>query len=648
MINIPNYQIIQQIYESTNSLIYRGVRKEDNQPVILKMLKPDYPTPAELTRYQQEYEITHDFALKGIIKAYHLEKYQKTLVIILEDFGGESLKQWLLHTPQGYIEIATFLPLAIQIADSLGNIHAAHLIHKDINPSNIVLNPDTNQLKIIDFGIASRIPYEKPTLKNPEHLESTLVYISPEQTGRINRSMDYRTDLYSLGVTFYELLTGQVPFQSSDSLELVHCHIAKIPTPVHQLNPEIPAIISDIVMKLMAKNVDERYQSAFGVKADLEKCLENQGSFQNIIDLSFELAQHDFSGQFNLPQKLYGRDNEINTLLQAFERVANYQTPSTEQIPHTEETNGFKTLSLSKIELMLVTGYAGVGKTALVHEVHKPITAKRGYFIAGKFDPYQRNIPYCAFTQAFNEFCHYLLAENAEQLEYWRQTIQTAVGKNGQVLIDIIPALELVIGEQPAVTEVGLREAQNRFNLVFQYFIHAICQIEHPLVLFIDDWQWADLTSLNLLKVLITDPDIQYLLIIAAYRDNEVNANHPFVMTIEELRQQQAAINTITLDNLYPQDVNALIVDTLHCSKAFAQPLMNLVYEKTLGNAFFTTAFLTALYEEALLVFDFHTQHWQWNIEKICQKGITNNVYHHNVFELGCMHYIINKHNGVV
>ncbi|MEK8015722.1 MAG: AAA family ATPase [Candidatus Parabeggiatoa sp.] len=605
MLTLPHYQISTQIYESVNSVVYRGVRKEDNQPVILKKLKEDYPTPEELTRYRQEYDIIKCLNLDSVIKTYGLEKYQNTLIIVLEDFGGEALNSALLSFIKGLgerekVEIL-FLPLAIKIADALGQIHAANVIHKDINPANIVWNKAANQLKIIDFGIASRLPREMPTLKNPEQLEGTLAYISPEQTGRMNSALDYRTDLYSLGVTFYEFLTGKLPFESDSALEIVHCQIAKTPTPIYEVNPDVPRIVSDIVMKLMSKNVEDRYQSAFGIKADLEQCQHQLDTICKIE--AFKLAQNDFSGRFQIPQRLYGRENEVNSLLQAFERI-----------------------SQGAGEMMLVAGYSGVGKTALVHEVHKPMTSRNGYFAAGKFDQYQRNIPYFAISQAFNEFCKYLLTESAEALKQWRDKILDAVGPNGQILIDVIGQLELVIGVQPPVVQVGPTEAQNRFNLVFQNFFRAICQKDHPLVLFIDDLQWADSASLNLIKTLMTDTDSRYFLIVGAYRDNEVDAHHPLVMTVEELQKFGALLNTISLQNLVKEDVNTLIAEALMCQPLSTQSLSYLVYQKTQGNAFFTHEFLKSLYQQALLVFEIKTQDWQWDINKIAALDMTSNV----------------------
>jgi predicted ATPase/serine phosphatase RsbU (regulator of sigma subunit) len=614
MITIPNHQIVQTIYESPHSVVYRGTRIEDNQPVVIKVLKNEYPSPTDLVRYQQEYEITHHLDLPGVIKAYCLEKYQNTRVLILEDFGGESLKQWMTLSPtelrggaktlfrQGRVaDISAFLSLAIQMAEVIGEIHAAHLIHKDINPSNWVWNPLTNQLKLIDFSISTRLSRENPFLKNPERLEGTLAYMSPEQTGRMNRVLDYRTDFYSLGVSFYEMLTGGLPFSASDSLELVHSHLAKPPQSIREINPIVPPIVDELVIKLMAKNADDRYQSAFGLRNDLENCL----AAQELETLHFQLGDKDFSGRFQLPQKLYGREPEIEKLLAAFERSSEGAT-----------------------EMMWVAGYSGVGKSALVYEVHKPMTEKNGYFASGKFDQLQRNVPYSALSQAFNEFCHYLLSEpSTDRLNQWRKTILAAVGNNGQVLIDLIPALELVIGPQPEVPKLGPTEAQNRFHWVFQNFVRAISQKEHPLVIFIDDWQWADSASLTLLKVLMTHSDIHYFLLIGAYRDNEVDASHPLSMTLEDLGQQSTAvINTLTLDNLSIEQVNALIADALHGPTTSVQPLTELVYEKTFGNAFFTTEFLKALSDEGLLVFDFDSFRWQWSLDQIRQKEMTNNV----------------------
>lgn len=592
MMTLPEYQVIEHLYESANSLIYRATRRSDQQPVILKTLKENYPTPNELIRYRQEYELTSSLRLPGIIQAYELEKYQNTLVIVLEDFGGESLKYFLSRP----LVPREFLKLALPIADSLGQLHTRQVIHKDINPANIVWNPSSREVKIIDLGISTRLSKEKTTFKSPQHLEGTLAYFSPEQTGRMNRDLDYRTDLYSLGVTFYELLTGQLPFTASDPLELLHCHLAKPVLPPHQLNPQVPPILSNIVMKLMAKNAEDRYQSAFGLQADLTQCLAH---FDGLQSLTFTLAQKDSLGQMNIPQKLYGRTLELRTLLTAFERVSQGAT-----------------------ELILVAGYSGVGKSSLVHEVHKPITAKAGYFISGKFDQYQRNIPYSAFATAFNEWCREVLTENEMRLVQWKGKILEAVGPNGQILIDVIPNLEHLIGPQPPVGQVGPQEAQNRFNWFFQRFIQAICQAEHPIVLLIDDWQWADFASINLCKTLLTDPHLRYFLVIGAYRDNEVDFTHPFIRSLEELRQQHVLLHTIEVNNLGKPEVEALLAETFQTPHI--QALAELIEEKTSGNAFFVKTFLHTLNEEGLIYFT--GQQWQWNLEAIHQKDLSDDV----------------------
>ncbi len=484
------------------------------------MLKLDYPSPQELTRYRQEYKITRSLNLEGVVKAYSQQDYQRTLVILLEDFGGESLEQWMHKRPDIFcpMPLSTFLGLAIAVCDILGRIHAANIIHKDINPGNIVLNLDTGVVKIIDFGIATQFNRTNPTFKSPHVLEGTLAYLSPEQTGRMNRMLDYRTDFYSLGVTFYELLTGQLPFPTQDILELVHCHIAKPPIPLHELNATIPKPISGIILKLMAKNAEDRYQSAWGIKADLERCAQQLAEMGQINAMSFGLQ--DVSEQFRIPQKLYGREAETKALLAAFDRVARKETFG--EICQLE--SGIENAQFN-VELMLVAGYAGVGKTALVQELYKPITAKHGYFISGKFDQFRRNIPYSAIVDALQKLVQQLLGEPDEQVQQWRSRLLTALGSNGQIIIDVIPEVELIIGKQPPVPEVGATEAQNRFNRIFQKFVRVFCSKEHPLVIFLDDLQWIDSATLKLIELILLDEQTQYLFLIGAYRDNEVTSN---------------------------------------------------------------------------------------------------------------------------
>ncbi|NER39062.1 MAG: AAA family ATPase [Oscillatoria sp. SIO1A7] len=609
---LVGYEDLIQIHDSDNSQVYRARRISDNKPVILKFLNREYPTSEQIRRYKQEYYLTSQLESPGIVKAYGLREWQRSFAIVLEDFGAMSLKQWLKE--RSVLSLPEFLFLAIAITESLGQIHAHNIIHKDINPANILLNPETKELKIIDFGISSQLSRENPTLKNPNVLEGTLAYVSPEQTGRMNRSLDYRTDFYSLGVTFYELLTGQLPFTAEDALELVHCHIAKMPTlavsfqqsafssQLSDNSQKIPQVLADIVMKLMAKNAEERYQSAEGLQADLEECRRQLEAIGKIS--SFPLGKGDISDRFQIPQKLYGREGEIASLLEAFERVA--------------ETG--------KVELMLVAGYSGIGKSSLVQELYKPITARRGYFIVGKFDQFQRNIPYSAIVAAFGGLVGQLLGETEAGLQVWREKILKALGNNGQVIIDVIPEVELIIGKQPSVPELGANEAQNRFNLVFGNFIDVFCDKEHPLTLFIDDLQWADLGTLQLLERLLLEGQTEYLLLLGAYRDNEVSAGHPLAMSLARLRQNKGeAIAQVTLNPLPLDRIAALIGDTLQQNPQAAD-LARLVLQKTGGNPFFVNEFLQALYEEDLLQFDRQARSWQWDMGAIAARDFTDNV----------------------
>jgi predicted ATPase/signal transduction histidine kinase/CheY-like chemotaxis protein/tRNA A-37 threonylcarbamoyl transferase component Bud32 len=564
------YKSLTKIYESANSIVYRSQRVEDDKPVILKTLKHDYPTSNELDRYRQEYEIIQRLShLNGVINAYNLENYENSLIMCLEDFGGESLR---------VIDIS----IAIQITEILALIHKHNIIHKDINPSNIVYNPSTKVLKFIDFGISTLLACQHLSLKNPEVLEGTLAYISPEQTGRMNRALDYRSDFYSLGVTFYQLFTGKLPFEADDAMELVHCHLAKQPPFPNNL----PPMLSKIIMKLMAKTAEERYQSAWGIKADLEQVVNNSEEI-------FELGRFDISERFQISQKLYGRDNEIQILIDGFEKAC----------------QGDK-------QMMLIAGYSGIGKSVLVKEIYKSLAKKQGYFISGKFDQFQRDIPYQAVIEAFRQLVQQLLTETDAKLKQWKHKLLSALSSNAQIIIDVIPEIEVIIGKQDAVPVLTGIESQNRFNFVFQNFIQVFCQPTHPLVIFLDDLQWIDSASLKLLELLMTNTETNALYLIGAYRDNEVSASHPLMMTIENLKFSQ-----IHLQPLQFQHIHQLIADSLNTNDVTT--LTELVIKKTGGNPFFVNQFLNTLYQENLLNFD---HGWQWNIEQIEAMNITDNV----------------------
>ncbi|MEG4010033.1 AAA family ATPase [Microcoleus sp. Pol11C1] len=585
---ILNYQIIETVYSGSRTLVYRAIRTSDQLPVVIKLLKNDYPTFSELVQFRNQYTIANNLNSPLIVQTYSLEPYQNGYALVMEDFGGISLKDWA-QKGKNTLSLREFLEIAISLCNTLDILYRHRIIHKDIKPSNILINPETKQVKLIDFSIASLLPRETQTLINPNVLEGTLAYISPEQTGRMNRGIDYRTDFYSLGVTFYELLTGELPFQSNNPMELVHCHIAKVAPLVHEINPQISPLLSKIVSKLMAKNLEERYQSALGVKFDLEKCftqLQENGQIEYL-----EIAQKDVSDRFIIPDKLYGRETEVSTLLQAFERIAN---PS--EYPLAKGGN-------RGVEMMLVAGFSGIGKTAVVKEVHKPIVRQRGYFIKGKFDQFQRNIPLSGFVQAFRDLMGQLLTESDAQIQHWKNQILSAVGENGQIIIEVIPELEIIIGQQPPVIELSGTAAQNRFNLLFQKFTKIFTTKEHPLVIFLDDLQWADSASLKLMQLLMADTG--HLLLIGAYRDNEVNAAHPLMLTVGELQKSQATINTINLAPLSPKKVNQLVADTLKSTESLTWPLSQLIFQKTKGNPFFATQFLKALHQERLIQFNY-------------------------------------------
>ena len=515
----------------------------------------------------------------------------------MED-GGESLDRYLGDQA---LDLYSALDISLKLTETIGEIHQNYIIHKDINPSNILLDPKTRELKVIDFGIASELSRETIAMQNPRGLEGTLNYISPEQTGRMNRAVDYRSDLYSLGATLYHVLTGQPCFASSDPMEMVHFHIAKHPIPPCIINPHIPEVVSNIVLKLMAKLAEDRYQSAAGAHHDLLQCRRQLEEHKTCY--AFPLAQHDVSTAFRIPQKLYGRDAEVKILLHCFDRV-----------------------SAGHREILLVRGYSGIGKSLLIHEVQKPIVKKKGLFIEGKFDQFKRNIPYASIIQAFQELVRQLLTTTDQEVDHWRNLLLESLGPNGLIIVDVIPDLELLIGPQPTVPELPPVEANNRFQLTFKNFVRTFANEHHPLVVFLDDLQWADIPSLQLIENLLSNATDQHLLIIGAYRDNEVDLVHPLIGVKKRLEEIGVLIRSVDLAPLQLDHVRELISDTLHLSPEKIQALAELCVAKTQGNPFFLSQFLRSLYEQGAIYFDPKNAQWDWSIYKIQLMQATDNV----------------------
>lgn len=595
---IPGYQITERLYESRRSLIYRARREEDGRPVVMKVINAEYPSAEQIARLRREYRVTRGMRASGVIEVLALERYRNSFALIMEDIGGESLLRLERGRP---MELGVLLGVAIRLAETIGEVHQRRVMHKDVTPGNIVWNPTTDVVRLIDFGIATELPLETSAILSPEVLEGTLAYMSPEQTGRMNRSVDYRTDLYSLGVTFYELLTGELPFTAEDPLELVHCHIAKVPRPPRELRPELPQVLSDIVLRLMAKHAEDRYQSGFALRADLLRCRE-------LLDATgavplFPLAAGGASERFQLPKKLYGREEESRALLSAFERV-----------------------SEGGAETMFVAGYSGIGKSSLVHEVHRPIVKRRGYFVSGKFDQFQRNIPYASLIQAFRELVRQLLTEPPAELARWRERIVAALRPNARVIIDVIRELELITGAQPPVPELGPREAENRLNFVFERFFRVFGEAGRPLVMFLDDLQWADLPSLKLLERLMADPETRHVFLIGAYRDNEVEGQHPLLLAQAALRKAGARVSTITLGPLSQEHCVELLSDTLRSPPDEVRPVAELCAGRTGGNPFFLSQYLLSLHHEGLFTFDGRGGRWHWDLDRLQRAPMADNV----------------------
>jgi predicted ATPase/signal transduction histidine kinase len=602
------YTITEILEERGRATLYRAVRRADHARVILEVLDPRRCLPKDVARQRSEYEIGRTLELPAVVRPLALETYQGMPALVVEDSGGQPLDH-LLGEP---MPVERFLPLAIRIAGAVADVHREGIVHKDLTPATILVNPATGEVKLNGFGLASRLPHEAEPARPPRLIEGSLPYMSPEQTGRMNIAIDERADLYSLGVTFYQLVTGRLPFTAADPLEWVHCHVARPPTSPAQHVPQLPEAISQIVLKLLAKRVDDRYQTARGLRHDLERCLAQWSDRGEIAP--FPLGERDAPSRLRIPQQLYGREEETGLLLQAFERVA----------------------ATGSAELLLVKGYAGVGKSTLVRELQKPL-AGHGLFLAGKFDQLSRGVPYAPIARAMADLVLGLLAEDEPRLRQWRQRVQKALGINGQLIAGLVPPLKLLIGDQPPVQELPVTEAEPRFRQVFRDFLGAITREDQPLVLFLDDLQWADVESLRLIEDVIGSPDTHHLLLIGAYRDNEVGASHPLERALERIRRTPAAVSELVLPPLRLDHLVELVAETVHAGAARARPLAALAHEKTGGNPFFVIQFLTMLHEEHLLEFDEAVLAWRWDTAKIQEKGYTDNVAELMVRRLACL-----------
>ncbi|MEA3119631.1 MAG: hypothetical protein QOI13_2901, partial [Paraburkholderia sp.] len=590
----------QVVWEDGDRAFYRAWSRgpNGNAAVLAVQSTADHPTPASLERLTHEYGLREELDSAWAVRPLELLREDGRTLLLLEDTGGEPLSQLL----GGPMEVERFLRIAIGIGRALGKVHQRGLVHKDVKPANILVNVANEGVRLTGFGIASQLPRERQAPEPPETIAGTLAYMAPEQTGRMNRSVDARSDLYALGVTFYQMLAGALPFNATDPMEWVHCHIARKPVPPCERLPNIPAAVSAIVMKLLAKTAEDRYQTAGGLERDLRRCLvewEAQGYIED-----FALGEHDTPDRLLIPEKLYGRAREVESLLASFDRIVKSEGP----------------------ELMLVSGYSGMGKSAVVNELHRVLVPPRGLFAAGKFDQYKRDIPYSTLAQAFQSLVRPLLGKSEAELSDWREALLEALGPNGRLIADVVPDLKFIIGEQPPVPELPPQDAQRHFQLVFRRFIGVFARAEHPLALFLDDLQWLDAATLDLLEDLFTRSDLPHLLLIGAYRDNEVTAAHPLRHKLEAIKAGGGKIEEISLTPLACPDLGNLIADALRCESTRAAALAQLVHEKTGGNPFFAIQFLTSLADEGMLAFDHDAARWSWDLERIHAKGYTDNV----------------------
>lgn len=595
------YKIIEVIYSSLNYTSYKALNIETNETVIIKTLNNEFNDQVNIAKMENEYKLLKKLQGEYVVNVYEFIKFKNKFSIVTEDFGGIPLSQYIKNNG---IEIKELLHIALKITKCIEYIHNNHVIHKDINPTNIMYNPQNKKIKLIGFGISSEFSFETAEAFNPNKLEGTVAYISPEQTGRMNRPMDYRTDFYSLGVTLYEVACSKLPINSSDPADVVYFHIAKAPLPVHKVKSSIPSVVSQIISKLMAKMPEERYKSALGIEVDLQECIDQFKKNGFIED--FELGKRDISKKFEIPKKLFGRENKIKEIFDAFQNVRK-----------------------GNAALILVGGYSGIGKTSIVNELHKPIMKEHGIFISGKYDQFNKNTPFSALFYAIDQFCTYILSNSDAEINDWKNKILESLGTNSRLITKVVPRLELIIGPQQELQQLHEEspvEVQIKFNTALQNLMRAISSQEHPIILFMDDVHWADIASLDFFEKIIKDNSIKGLILICTYRENEVDISHPLIRTIEKIKKNNSKIRCVHMNNLDIGAVTQMICNIVNCSEEDVANIVEIIYEKTLGNPFYTIEFLKYCNKEKLLYYDENKKRWKWNESKIQNCKIYDNV----------------------
>lgn len=597
---LPGYLELKVLCESYPHILFVGKRERDSKKVVLKTLIEKYPKKEQVAGITREYQLISKLPVEGVIEAFDLIGHSNGNLAIELEFFGLSLEDYRESLPGKIIPVSDLLKIARELAEIMGRIHEKGIIHKDLVPRNILIDPQNLSLRVIDFSASSELSREHQEFSLPNSISGSLPYISPEQTGRMNRDIDYRTDYYTLGISLFEMATGVLPFQAQDPLEWVHCHISKKAPSVREINPNFPKAFSDIIAKLISKNTEDRYQSSLGLIEDLEKTSEllNAGN----LDQEILLGEEDISGRFQIPQRLYGRDEEIQKLELLFEKASH-----------------------GSVEFCLVAGYSGVGKSALVHEFGRTVVRKKGFLIHGKFDQFRQNNAYSALTSAFKDLVRQILGEPKASLDRWSQRFNKALDHHGQLIVDLIPELELIIGKQAPVQGLSPSEAQNRFFITFLNFVKVFSQKEHPLVIFMDDLQWSDIPTLNLINRLVSSQELGYVMLIGAYRDNAVDKAHALTITLEEIRKKRI-VETIFLNPLDQKEISKIIQDTLLCTEDSANELGKVLFDKTGGNPFYSTEVLKDLYEQKIIFFDLNQRTWAWDQEQLQNVSHSENV----------------------